>query len=158
MEEPKTEIDPEQINKLVQEQVANAIKARDIEEQKRQQEAEYKRMQEELESYKRKTEELEKAQAIGKGRVPDIKITDKATLSQEELMTKIKDLTIDEAILLQADPEVGRILPKLVKVQERPPSKSAWYQTITKFKPLEPEALALHNALIRKEEQDVIIK
>ena len=59
-----------------------------------------------------------------------------------------------EAIMLQADPNVRKVLPTLIKVQEYPRDKMGW-QTKTVFKPIPQEMEQLHTSLTRKEGKDV---
>jgi hypothetical protein len=146
----------EEITKIVQERLDDELKKREIETQKATQVEEMKSMKEELEQLRKEKAKTIEEKTIAKGTVAGA-VTEDKDLSEEELLKKIDTLEPGEAILLQADPEIKKLLPTLVKVQDYPRGKIGW-QTETKFKPISPDMKNLHNSLIRREERDVIYK
>ena len=158
-EEPKQPQTPpkpsiEGIDKIVQERLDAELSKREIESQKIQQEEEMKSMKDELETLRKAQQKVEDEKPVPKGTVPSA-IAGDENLSEAELLKKIDTLEPGEAILLQADPEVGKLLPTLIKVQDYPRGKMAW-QTKTKYMPIPPEMENLHNSLMRKAAKDVV--
>jgi|3_EtaG_2_1085321.scaffolds.fasta_scaffold11683_5 hypothetical protein len=142
------------VAKMIEAKVEEELKKREIESQKTQQEEEMKKMKEELEQLRKEKEKVEENKPQPKGVISGTLTKEDEKLSEKALLEKIDTLEPGEAIMLQADPEVRKLLPTLVKVQEYPRDRIGW-QTKTVFKPIPQEMEQLHNSLTRKEGKDV---
>ena len=145
------------IERIVQERLDAELKRREIESQKIQQENEMSKMKDELETLRKEKEMAKAEKPIAKGTVAGSLNNDSQQLSEDALIGKINSLEPGEAILLQADPEIRKLLPTLIKVQDYPKNRRGW-QTETNFKPISPDMENLHHAILRKESKDVVYK
>lgn len=150
-----TAISNEDITRIVQERLEEELKKREIESQQTQQEEEMKNMKGELEQLRKEKQKAEDEKPQPKGTVAGPLLDKDTKLSEKELLEKIDTLEPGEAILLQADPEIRKILPTLIKVQDYPKNRRGW-QTETKFQPISKDMENLHNSILRKEKRDVV--
>jgi hypothetical protein len=148
-------IPDDEINKIVQQRIEEELKKRDIERQKTEQEAQMQRMQKELEDLRKQKEDLEKQKVLPKGFVVQEEDSKTKAMSEEELIKKIRSLTPGEALSLQFDPNIRKILPKLIKVQDYPAGRTAYPRTETRLEPLPAELENYYNALTRRDPDDI---
>jgi hypothetical protein len=156
-EQEVPKIDESQIQKMVEERLNEELKKREIENQKKEQATELEQMKQQVEQLQKEKEERSKVEIQPKGLV-EKEPEPQSQMSQQELNERITNLTPGEAIMLQADPALNGVIPKLVKVQDYDNKKNSWYQTVTKWEPMPVEMEQMHNALARKEGKDTIYK
>lgn len=148
----------EEITKIVENRLNEERKQREIEEQKKAQAEQYKKLQEEVETLKKQKEELEKNQVVSRGLAAQpANNQERQALDEKQLVEKIRDLSPGEAIYLSAQPDVKKVIPTLIKVQEMPNTRNP-FKPETRFVPIPPEMRDLHKALTRKEEGDLVFK